>query len=105
MNNMPAKLRKECAEDPYYEKCCLHNKECSGRIEWHHALEFANKQIQRKFAIVPACKHHHENVAIFKKLFHWIALNRASEAELEEFKKANFKREKEYLNKLFKKNI
>lgn len=101
--NIPKKLREEMSKDPYYKRCCLHNLDCSGKIEWHHALTFAGKQIQRKFAIVPACEHHHKNVAIFKKLFHWIALSRATTAELKEFEKALFKRELIVLNKLYKK--
>lgn len=103
MNNIPIKLRNEMSLDPYYKECCLKNNECSGRIQWHHALTFAGKSIQRKFAIVPACEHHHKNVAIFKKLFHWIALNRATSEELKEFERANFKRELIILNKLYKK--
>jgi len=100
---MPPKLRKELADDQYYKKCCIKDGNCSGNIEWHHSLEFAGKQIQRKFAILPACQYHHDRVAIFKKIFHWIALNRATEQELKEFERANFKRELMILNKLYKK--
>jgi len=103
MNNIPKKLREEMAQDPYYKKCCLKNNECSGKIEWHHALEFAGRQIQKKFAIIPVCEYHHKNVSLFKKIFHWIALRRATIGELKEFERANFKRELIILNKLFKK--
>ena len=99
MNSIPPKLRKEMSEDPFYKKCCLKDEYCRGRIEWHHALTFKGSQIQRKFAIVPSCQFHHERVAIFKKKFWLIALNRATQEELKEFEKANFAEELIRLNK------
>jgi hypothetical protein len=59
MNNMPPALRRELSEDPYYRTCSRANGDCEGRITWEHALTYAGRQIQAKFAIIPLCEWHH----------------------------------------------
>lgn len=97
MNNIPPKLRRELAADPYYKQCAregLFGHECDGRITWEHALYFGGKQIQKRFAILPLCAKAH-NVDLWqdrgdldKTINEWIALNRASQDELLEVSKA-----------------
>lgn len=89
MTKIPPKLRAEMAEDKYYKKCCLaHLGGCSGRIEWHHSLIFAGRQLQEKYAIVPACHEHHYRVSEFNEQFIHVALNRATEGQLRAIGKA-----------------
>lgn len=97
MNNIPIKLRKELAADPFYRTCArfeaLHDHICMGdpvrgplgrMIEWEHALYFKGEQLQKKFAIVPMCWLVHRGPYMRKQIAEWIALNRATNAELDE---------------------
>lgn len=91
MNNIPPKLRKEMSADSFYKECCLKNYQCAGKVEWHHVLIFAGKQLQKKFAIVPACKDFHHKFANRKDIrdqFLKVVLNRATNIELKEISKA-----------------
>lgn len=90
------------ANDPYYKKCCLaYMGTCLGRIEWHHSLIYGGRQIQKKFAILPACHFHHASVAHYNEDFVRVALNRATDQELEDISKViNYKRERERLNNI-----
>ena len=61
MNHIPKKLNNELNEDPFYLSCCLAGfGPCSGRIQRHHNLIYAGKQVQSKSCILPACEGHHE---------------------------------------------
>jgi len=59
MNSIPPKLRAELSADPFYRVCARHGPDCDGRVTWEHALMYAGKQIQAKFAIIPLCEFHH----------------------------------------------
>lgn len=95
MNNMPTKLRAQLARDPFYKTCArqelLHDHECQGDpvrgaegrvIEWEHALTYAGRQVQKRFAIVPVCWYVHRGPGVVKEINVWIALNRATTEEL-----------------------
>jgi len=88
MNKIPPKLRKEMSEDDYYKACARQGIDCSGRITWEHALIFAGKQIQEKFAIIPLCEHHHLYGGMIKWINEYIALSRATDEELNRYSKA-----------------
>lgn len=89
MTPIPPRLRAEMAEDSYYKKCCLAGvDECSGRIEWHHSLQFKGRQLQEKFAILPLCHLHHARMSKYNENCVHIALQRATEAELRAISKA-----------------
>ena len=75
---MPSKLRWECAADPYFDVCARSNAECEGRITWEHALMYAGKQIQVKFAVIPLCEYHHLGKGMIKKVNEVIAMGRAT---------------------------
>ena len=86
MNNMPPKLRLECSQDPYYRKCARASEGgCEGRITFEHALMYAGRQVQRKFAIVPLCEFHHLKSGLNKITNIRLAFSRATPEDLEEF--------------------
>lgn len=114
MGRVPKKLRDECAADPFYYTCArfeaLHDHECkpdplTGRlIEWEHALIFAGKQVQKKFALVPLCWYVHRGPGLNKSVNEWIALNRATSVDLLELSRPgglNYGLHRAYLNKKF----
>lgn len=55
MRKIPQKLRDELAADPYYKTCARKSGECSGRITWEHAVIYAGRQVNERWAIVPLC--------------------------------------------------
>lgn len=94
------------ANDPFYKYCCLTNvdtgDDCDGKIEWHHNLIFGGRQLNEPWAILPLCKHHHDNIVRVKELVTWIMLNRASDQQLKEVSKAiPYINMRERLNKLY----
>lgn len=112
MNNIPKKLREEMAADPYYTRCAradlLQDHICrpdplTGKlIEWEHALIFAGRQVQRKFAIVPICWQVHRGPELVKEINVWIALTRATDEELREISTAvDYLQEKKRLNEKY----
>lgn len=90
MNNLPKNLKDDFKTDPFYKSCCLENANCAyetghRRIEWHHSVIFAGKQLQEKWAILPACSGFHHKFADrhdIKDAFLRIAVRRATEVEL-----------------------
>ena len=89
MNNMPAALRKECAADPFYSKCCITGVLAKNtKVEYHHNLIFAGKQVQEKWAILPLAESVHEDIAYHKEKCDWIMLNRADAATLKKYSRA-----------------
>lgn len=56
---IPPHTRKQLAEDPFMQHCCVADDSCAGRVEWHHALIFAGLAVQAWWAILPCCTHHH----------------------------------------------
>ncbi len=86
---IPVAMREQMANDPFYTTCCLaYLGGCSGRIEWHHCLIHAGKQIQEPWAIVPACHEHHMRAAPLHQEFLTVALRRATDDELRVYSKA-----------------
>jgi hypothetical protein len=85
MNNMPLKLRRECEADPYYQTCARSNGDCKGRITYEHALIYAGKQVQEKFAIIPLCEFHHLGTGLVKKINEIIAYGRATIEDIKKY--------------------
>lgn len=80
------------SQDPFYRYCVrqgLFGHECAGRITWEHALKHGGRQIQAKWAIIPVCERGHavnrfQDAGDMNKEVHvWVALNRATDEELE----------------------
>ncbi len=100
------------ASKPFYKVCArralLKDHECGANplngqlIEWEHAIIFAGKQLNEEWAIVPICYYSHRGGGLVKEINVWIALNRATDAELEAISKAtDYKHERNRLNKIY----
>jgi hypothetical protein len=87
MRPIPKQLRDEMADDPFYKQCCLGDN-CYGKIEFHHNLIYAGRQVNEKWAILPLCKFHHDNIAWVRRRVDHIMLNRATDGELRAYSKA-----------------
>lgn len=108
---IPKKLREELRRDPYYRHCALeglHGHECAGRVTWEHALTFEGKKVQMRFCLVPLCEKAHavcrfqDAGTLRKDMNVWVALNRASEEEIDALSKAvDYIRKREYLNEKY----
>lgn len=88
-------MRANLEADPTYHVCmrriALDDHECQGdpvrgrygrMIEWEHALTYAGKQVQKRYAIVPLCWWAHRGPGQNKEINVWLALNRASQEEM-----------------------
>ena len=92
---MSPALREEIQNDPEYSRCSLlGHGPCEGRITREHAIIYASKKVQERWAIIPLCALHH-NVDQFqdaktmvKEMNVWVALNRATDEELARFPRA-----------------
>lgn len=100
------------AEDPFYRTCArcelLQDHICepdplTGKmIEWEHAIMFCGQQLQKKWAIIPICYHVHRGSALNKEINVWIALNRATNEELQEISASeNMIEKRDRLNELY----
>lgn len=83
------------AADPFYKICARRcDGGCSGRITWEHAIIYAGRQLNEKWAIIPLCEYHHsidsyqDGGDLQKEKNVWIALNRANDDELRAVSKA-----------------
>lgn len=87
MRPIPAKLRKELANDPYYSVCARANAVCEGRITWHHPFKYAGRQINEAWAIQPLCHYHHQGKGFDKEKSEYLALQRATMDDLLKYPK------------------
>lgn len=114
MTVIPPKLRKEMESDPEYSRCALQGLlqdrigSCGGRVTREHALYYANRKIQEKYAIPPICAKHHgvdsylDGGTASKEIRVWVALNRASDEQLQSISKVvNYPRERSRLNVIY----
>lgn len=102
MRPIPIAMREEIASDPFMKRCCLWSGVCEGRIEWHHNLIFAGKQVNERWAILPLCTFHHDRIAYNKGRVDHIMLNRATDDELKRYSKAiDYISLREQLNKQY----
>jgi hypothetical protein len=87
--------------DPYYLKCARENAVCAGRITWEHAIIWAGKQVNEVWAIIPLCHYHHQGGGLDKDKNRYLALKRATDADLAKYPKRNWKQELEYLKQKY----
>jgi hypothetical protein len=98
------KIREELSIDPSYKKCLRESEGyCSGRITWEHCYMYKGRQIQEKWAIISLCVYHHLGDGLDKKMNHWFSVNRMTPEDEKKYDRFNWKREREILNKLYKK--
>lgn len=108
MRPISKKNREIIDTDPYYRKCARSSEmDCRGRITIEHALIYAGRQIDEIWALLPICEYHHavnlyqDGGKLDKQKHIWLALNRATDEDLEKYYKANFKEQRERLNKIY----
>lgn len=109
MNNIPVKLKKQLLADPEYKHCALKGlHECGGRITLEHAIIYAGKQVQARWAIIPVCAagqdvdQYQDSHRMNKEMNRWVALNRATDDELRAISKAtDYLRERARLNTIY----
>lgn len=107
MRKISEKLKQELLSRP--QQCARANDTpCGGRITWEHALIHAGKQINEAWAIVFLCERHHavntyqDGGELNKEKNVWLALNQATDEELEKYSKAiNYKELRERLNNIY----
>ena len=96
MRKIPPKLREQMHNHPFYKRCCVtgrgirtENRFNPERIEWHHNLIFAGKQVNEMWCILPVMKkiHDREKQPHIKEILNWIMLNRATDEELRRYSK------------------
>ncbi len=78
-----------------------HPEGCEGRIEWHHCWIYAGTQINELWAILGACKKHHDMVktdTFIKEAFERRSLEIATDEELAKYPKKSWNTLKKYLN-------
>ena len=96
------------SEDPFYEKCVYtgtKQKFGEKRVSWEHCWNYAGKQIQEKWAIVPLRLDLNVNMTgEVKDYCRWVSLNRATDEELAKYPKKDWKTIKHYLNKKYANN-
>lgn len=103
MRPIPQKLRKEMSDDPYYSVCARRNDGwCDGRITIEHSLIWRGRQLNKKFALIPLCVYHHLGAGLDKNKNRMIALNRATDEELQAISQAvDYIQLRKYLNKKY----
>lgn len=112
MTPIPIKIRKVMAAEPFYKTCsrnmalqdhvCGRDPRTGKLIEWEHAFIYAGKQMQKIWAIIPLCWYTHSGPKLNKEINQWIALNRATDTELEEVSKVvDYKRLRSVLNEKY----
>lgn len=106
---IPSKLLKEILEDEYYKKCVRWKEgTCRGRITFEHAIQYAGRQVNEKWAIIPLCAYHHEvdefqdGGDLQKDLNHFFAIQRATDDDLAKYPRKDWNQLKKYLNEKYK---
>jgi len=105
MRKISASVKEAILADDYYLRCArMKEGDCNGHITWEHALIYAGRQVDEKWAIIPLCEWHHavnkhqgggnEN----KEKHQWIALKRATKEELAKYPKTDWEQKLKYLN-------
>jgi diadenosine tetraphosphatase ApaH/serine/threonine PP2A family protein phosphatase len=97
MRAISLKVKKQILADPFYERCCITGLSANeAKIDWHHNLKYAGKQVNEKWAILPLASHYqgksfhqyHEGITPeVQERLDWIMLNRATEEELRKYSK------------------
>jgi hypothetical protein len=90
--------------DPFMHRCCITGN-TSEKIDWHHNMIHAGRQVNEWWAILPLATTVHDRVPgdpELKDRCDWIMLNRATDEELRRYSKAiNYIRRREVLNRRF----
>lgn len=90
--------------NPFMHRCCITGR-TDEKIEWHHNLIFAGRQVNEEWAILPLLEPVHDAVPgdpELKDRCDWVMLNRATDEQLRPYCRAmNYIRRREVLNAKF----
>ena len=106
---IPKRMREDIADDPFMQSCIYNrpdapNHDCSGRIEWEHAIIWAGKRVNEKWAIVPCCTSHNRGSGMVKDFNRYIALSRATEEDFDKYPKNDWRQVLKYLRGKYEPN-
>jgi hypothetical protein len=79
---------------------CIH-EHCKGLPEWEHCFVYGGKQINEAWAIVPCCQYHHRGSGLDKTYNQYMALARATRADLAKYPKVDWEQLNIYLCTLY----
>lgn len=100
-NNIPLDLRAQLEADPYYKHCAI-SLVMGPKIDWHHNLIYAGRQVQARFCIIPLSNVVHEEIVFHKEEVDWIMVNRATDEELVHYSKViDYLRMRDVLNQKY----
>lgn len=57
--SIPPELREELQTQERMRSCVVESEDCSGRLEWHHAVQYGGESLQVWWAIHAICHGHH----------------------------------------------
>ena len=101
MRKIPLPLRAEMANDPFYKKCCITGP-TNEKIDYHHNLIYAGKQVNEVWCILPLAESIHRDIVKYKEICNWIMCNRANDADLLKYSKAvDYIKMRNNLNKIY----
>jgi hypothetical protein len=103
VRKIPDALREQMAADPFMKRCAITGTTL--RIQWHHNLIHAGRQVNEAWAILPLNADVHDRVPADKELkekLDWIMLNRATDEQLAPYCRAiNYIRRRDILNQKY----
>jgi len=85
---IPKAIRERLNEDPFMKDCCIADSWCEGKIEWHHALQYAGKRVNEWWCILPLCQKHHRSEASNRLAITKVMCKRSSSEDLAKYSKA-----------------
>jgi hypothetical protein len=91
------------AQDPFMTRCCITGN-TTEKIDWHHNLIHAGRQVNEPWAILPLARSIHDRVheKDIKDRCDWVMLNRATEEQLAPYCRAiNYIRRRNILNQRY----
>lgn len=100
---IPKKTLKQILNDPWYKTCCYPN--CMRPAELEHALYYAGKKIQDKFAIIPVCANHHRldnnGKPVDKRYHEYIAIKRMTGADRAKYSRVDWEQKLKHLKSIY----
>jgi len=98
-------VRTQLENDDFMQRCAITGvSKYQEKIDWHHNLIFAGRQVNEPWAILPLARRIHDRIhePDIKNRCDWIMLNRATDDELRPYCKAvDLIRRKQKLNQLY----
>ena len=107
ISKIPAKLKKEMSDDPYFSICAFKDMhECGGGVTWEHSLMGKGKRLNLMGAIIPCCEKAHgvcryqgSKEELPKDMRVWVSLNIIDmDMLIKEYPKQDWRQKQKYLN-------